>query len=353
MQTEFLIVGQGISGTWLSWFLEQEKREFHVIDHPQAEAPSRLAAGLINPVTGRRHVETWMADTLFPFVWQYYHELGQSLGVEAISEKQIIDFFPSPQMRLSFLERVNESASYVQLPADENSYRDYFHYGFGYGMIRPAYTAHLENILPARRKQLLEKGWITEELFDPAALEMKPGTIQYKNISATAIIFCDGSLGAANPYFKNLPFAPNKGEALILEIPGLPNESIYKKGLSLIPLATRDQWWMGSSYEWDFHHPDPSPAFLEKTVDTLRQWLKLPFLVNSHLAGIRPATLERRPFVGMHPLYPSVGILNGMGTKGCSLSPFFARQLVDHLLRQQPITAEASVNRFAKLLQRP
>lgn len=353
MQTEFLIVGQGISGTWLSWFLDQEKKDFLVIDHPKPEAPSRLAAGLINPITGRRHVETWMADILLPFAWQQYNELGRALGINAISEKKIIDFFPSPQMRLSFQDRIAEGSDRMRISDDENSYRDIFQYDFGYGSIQPAYTAHLENILPAWRKKLIERQLILEELVDHSAFEVAPGQIRYKDIIASTLIFCDGSLGAHNPFFKNLPFAPNKGEALILEIPDLPGNCIYKKGLSLVPLATEGQWWLGASYEWDFNHPDPSTAFLDKSVQTLKQWLKLPFQVTDHLAGLRPATLERRPFAGMHPLYPSVGILNGMGTKGCSLSPFFARQLTDHLLHQQPILPEAHVSRFTKLLQRP
>jgi hypothetical protein len=41
-----------------------------------------------------------------------------------------------------------------------------------------------------------------------------------------------------------------------------------------------------------------------------------------------------------------------MGTKGCSLAPFFAKQLTGHLLHQTPILPEAAVNRFRKILQR-
>jgi glycine/D-amino acid oxidase-like deaminating enzyme len=71
-----------------------------------------------------------------------------------------------------------------------------------------------------------------------------------------------------------------------------------------------------------------------------------------HKASIRPATLERRPFVGLHPHQENAGILNGMGTKGCSLAPFFASQLVDHLLRKKGIMPEADIKRFSKILSR-
>jgi glycine/D-amino acid oxidase-like deaminating enzyme len=92
--------------------------------------------------------------------------------------------------------------------------------------------------------------------------------------------------------------------------------------------------------------------FKDSTEQVLKQWLKIPFEIIEHRSGLRPATLERRPFVGFHPVHTNVGILNGMGTKGCSLAPFFARQLTDHLLYEEPISADASIERFKKILTR-
>ena len=60
MKTDTLIIGQGISGTFLSWFLHKAGEEFLVIDDHKATASSHVAAGLINPVTGRRVVKVWM-----------------------------------------------------------------------------------------------------------------------------------------------------------------------------------------------------------------------------------------------------------------------------------------------------
>jgi hypothetical protein len=41
-----------------------------------------------------------------------------------------------------------------------------------------------------------------------------------------------------------------------------------------------------------------------------------------------------------------------MGTKGCSLAPFFAQQLVANLQEQKPIHPEADIKRFARVLSR-
>ena len=78
-KTEFLIVGQGISGTFLSWYLHKAGRSFIVIDNNDGSSSSRVAAGIINPVTGRRVVKTWMIDEIMPFAVNAYEEMGASV----------------------------------------------------------------------------------------------------------------------------------------------------------------------------------------------------------------------------------------------------------------------------------
>ncbi len=352
MQIDYLIIGQGISGTWLSYYLQKKSKSFLVIDNNFKDSPSRIAAGIINPVTGRRHVEVWMAKEILPFAWQAYNQIGKELNITAISQKNIIDFFPSPQMRVSFMQRVQEKKDYVHSYPEQDQFNHHFNYDFGCGEIRPVYTAHLETLLPAWEQRLKEKNFLLEEEFDFNQLQIKKDGIQYKTITANKIIFCDGNNGSVNPYFLQLPFAPNKGEVLLAEIPDLPSQHIYKKGMMLVPLATQGLWWVGSNYVWEFDNQNPTEEFRDKTEMLLKNWLKVPFTITQHLCGIRPATLERRPFAGFHPQHPGIGILNGMGTKGCSLAPFFAKQLVDNILYNKPISPEVSIERFSKILSR-
>ncbi|MEO5945348.1 MAG: FAD-dependent oxidoreductase [Chitinophagaceae bacterium] len=352
MQVDYLILGQGISGTWLSYYLEKENKSFIVIDNNFPNSPSRIAAGIINPVTGRRHVEVWLADEIIPFANTAYAALGKELGITAISQKNIIDFFPTPQMLVSFMQRVEEKAAFVGEFSEQEYFRESFNYDFGCGEIKPVYTVRLDTLLPVWRNHLKEKNLLLEEEFDINQLKISEDSIQYKDIAAGKIIFCDGAGCADNPYFKLLPFAPNKGEVLLVEIPDLPDTNIYKKGMMLASLSTPGLWWIGSNYAWEFDNPDPTPFFKEKTEALLKEWLKVPFKIVDHVAGIRPATLERRPFLGIHPLYKNIGILNGMGTKGCSLAPYFAKQITDHLVSGKIINAEADINRFKKILSR-
>lgn len=84
----------------------------------------------------------------------------------------------------------------------------------------------------------------------------------------------------------------------------------------------------------------------------LRLILKHPFKIIDHLSSVRPTNLERRPFVGTHPIYNNIGIFNGMGTKGCSLSPYFADEFTQFLLYGKAINPLADVKRFEKVLSR-
>ena len=117
-------------------------------------------------------------------------------------------------------------------------------------------------------------------------------------------------------------------------------------------MAEENIYWLGSNYQWEFADDQPSQQFYSHANAVLNNWLKQPYKIIAHKAAVRPATIERRPFVGFHPVHQNIGILNGMGTKGCSLAPFFAKQLTDHLVYQLPIAKDADVNRFAKILAR-
>jgi glycine/D-amino acid oxidase-like deaminating enzyme len=351
MQCEIIIIGQGISGTFLSHYLQKAGLAFVVIDEAKLNTASRTAAGIINPVTGRRIVKTWMIDELMAFAKNAYGEIGLSSGMECIVEKKIIDFFPTPQMRHAFVERYDENKEYLGLPEHQNEWSKQFNYEFGYGEIAPVFLVDVAGLLGAYRKNLSEKGLLIEEHFTIDDLSIAENRIQYKDIIAGKIIFCDGIESFTNPYFKNLPFAPNKGEALILEIEDFPDQCIFKKGMNIVPLKN-SLFWVGSSYEWEFENELPNTFFRERTELILLDWLNTPFKIIGHVASIRPATLERRPFVGFHPLYKNVGILNGMGTKGCSLAPFFANQLTQHIIDLSPLLPEADVMRFERALKR-
>lgn len=349
MNVDYIIVGQGICGTFLSHELIKAGKSVLVIDEDRPFSSTRVASGVINPITGRRMVRTWEIEKLMPYAVEAYTAFGKELNVPLIRRCNILDFHPTPQMVLAFAERQPIEKEYLRIPENPDSWKKYFNYDFSIGEIDPCWLIELNTLLTEWRKQLKEQQVLVEQLFQWDDCTVSEDHITYQNITAQKIIFCEGVSGFDNPYFHLLPYARNKGQALIIRIPGLPQTNIYKQSYAMVPWQN-DLFWVGSTYEWNFTDTHPSPDFRNKAEAHLRHWLKLPFETVDHLAAERPANMERRPFVGLHPVTGSVGVFNGMGTKGCSLTPYFSREFANYLVHGTPITPQVDVKRFTKIL---
>jgi len=48
------IIGQGLAGTALAWQLHMKRRSLLLIDSGDPSSASRIAAGLMTPITGQR-----------------------------------------------------------------------------------------------------------------------------------------------------------------------------------------------------------------------------------------------------------------------------------------------------------
>jgi hypothetical protein len=296
-------------------------------------------------------VRTWEIEKLLPFAMEAYTQFGNDLGVSIMRQCNILDFHPTPQMELAFRERLPEEGAYLRVPSDKDQWKNYFNYPFGIGEINPCLLLDLNKMLEGWRTQLKAQNALLEARFEWKDCEVTADEIHYQGIIGSKIICCEGTDGFSNPYFSKLPYARNKGEAIIAAIPDLPRNHIFKQGINLVPWQN-DLWWIGSTYEWNFTDLHPTDQFKQKVTDQLKYWLRLPYEITDHIASERPANMERRPFVGLHPLYPSIGIFNGMGTKGCSLSPYFAKQFTDYLINESPLHPLVDVSRFRKILSR-
>jgi glycine/D-amino acid oxidase-like deaminating enzyme len=347
---DYIIIGQGICGTFLSYYLRKLGKNIVVIDDAQPFTATKIASGVINPVTGRRVVQTWLIDDVMPFAWKAYADIGNEVGERLIQQCNVLSFHSSAQMQNAYDNRSMEGNKYVKEVENLDELTKYFHIHFGVSETNPCYLADMQTLQSKWRKKLLNDNFLHEEKFEMDDLTILSNEkIRYQNFTAQKIIFCDGVEGTKNKFFAQLPFAKNKGEALIANIPDLPRSNIYKQGLTIVPWKN-NLFWIGSPYEWNYANAQPSAAFRIKAEMQLQQWLRLPYAIEEHWAAERPANIERRPFVGLHPHYPTIGILNGMGTKGCSLAPFFAHQLTQHLIEQTPIHPLAEVARFKKIL---
>jgi glycine/D-amino acid oxidase-like deaminating enzyme len=353
MTVDYLIAGQGISGTWLGYYLLKENKSIVVFDKQNLQSASNVASGLINPVTGRRVVTTWMAEKLLPFVLKEYNAISDAFNTKFISQKNILVFPSAPDLHQAFKGRMNENNGYIKRPSlNKEELTTDFNFPFDVFEITPCYVIQMRELLQSYREYLQKRNILYDEIFDENLLTIKDGFIQYKNIKAKKIIYADGIQSAQSKYWRNLPFVQNKGQALILEIDNLNTSYIYKFGhLTVIPLR-ENLWWAGSSNELTFQTTAPTEDFYKRTASSLQAILRKGFKIKEHWSSLRPATVERRPFAGFHPLYKEIAILNGMGSKGCSLAPWFAKELAENLVHGKPIDPLADIQRFSKVLNR-
>ena len=351
MQVDFLIEGHGICGTLLSHELLQAGASVLVIDQPNPAAASRVASGIINPVTGKRLVKTWMYEELLEVAKETYAAIGQEAGKVIAKQTSIYNFFTDVESRAMFAEKSAGAPEYLHLRDNLQEFTDVFNYSYGCGEIRNAMLVDIHAILMVYIGKLLKINSLINEFFDWGMCVVEDDRVSYKDIEARYLICCDGVVGGHNPYFYALPWSDDKGEAFIVHIPNLPAAHIYKYGVHITPWHD-GRYWVGAAHMWQYDHTGPTPAYRQAVEEQLRSFLHIPFTIEEHMVSLRPANMERKPFVGMHPKYPRVGILGGMGSKGCSLAPYFARQLTDHLLNGTPILPEANVQRHRNILNR-
>lgn len=346
MEFDYIIAGQGIAGTLLSYTLLQSNQRVLVIDEYKANSASRIAAGVINPVSGRRFEMGWMYEEIYPFAKRTYQQLETLLNVPVFRERDIWMVLPSEQLQAAFNAKTASGAArrYTH-PADAALWDAWLHQPYGAAIVKGA-TVLLQNLLPAWRAYLQEKQLLLEERLDTGHLQFRPGGVRYKDISARSLIFCEGAQTVDNHWFgPRIPYLLNKGEVLKVHIPGLITENIIKRSITLVP-QEKEVFWVGSTFAWDYADELPTVekrAYLE---EGLRQLLKVPYTVLEQQAGVRPSGKDRRPIMGLHPQYPALGMFNGLGTKGCSLAPYMADMLTRHLLQGVPLLQETDIKRY-------
>lgn len=343
---DFLIVGQGLAGTLLSHELEKKGQSFHIIDSNYPRAASKVAAGIMNPVTGRRYVKSWKYPLLFAQAERTYRELEQQLGVSFYHPRRIIRTLFNQREQNDWDLRASDPSyqPYLLPEVDLGNYALHSVLAFGYGEVQQAAQVDLRTLITAYRKQLLERGLLSEEAFDFSALETG-APLKYRDWEAKGIVFCEGHQATENPYFKHLPFGGAKGEVLIVRLPETSFRKLLKHRIFVVPLAD-ETYWIGAAYDWNYRDDGPTEAGRTFLQDRLDELLTTPYEILDHRAAIRPTVKDRRPFLGGHPAHPRLFIFNGLGTKGASLGPLHAKQMAEYLCENGTLDPEVDIRRF-------
>jgi glycine/D-amino acid oxidase-like deaminating enzyme len=347
MRTDFIIVGQGLAGTLLSYELLKQGKTVAVIDSPDYQKASAVAAGLINPVVFRRLTKSWFIDELYPQLEQTYGELERLLGrpfyyptkIRKVLGRGEGDFWKKKVVE-------NDLANYLMPEPDDANYSG-LNLEHGSGWVEKAGRVDLEALLNGYHAYLEQRGILRKINFDYDRMVLHPDRVVYSDLEADKIIFCEGYRVSQNPWFQQIRFRHTKGEVFNLETATYQADFILNKAFFLMPVGEKE-FRMGATYDWHNLNEEPTTEALNELTGKLEQVFEGDYRLTRHRAGIRPTTHDRRPVLGFHPEYPRVGIFNGLGSKGCMLGPYFARQFAANLINKSSlIHPEVSLGRYS------
>ena len=337
-------MGQGLAGTLLAYELQLRSKKILVIDEGEAMTSSKIAAGLYNPVTGRKMVKTWMADELFPSLPKYYTHLEGLTGARF--------HFPISIYRpFTGMEEQNDWQSKTADDVYRRFVSEFHQRSVGiegvldsFGGLVLNYSGYVELVpfLEAMGDFFKEKGMLSSQLFQYERLEENVDCVTYDQWQAKWIVFCEGPRVADNPFFRSLRFRFVKGELLGVKT-DVEFKHIVNRGVFMIPKERFLQ--VGSTYDHRSLDWSPTRQGMQELEERLKKLYASAYTIVDRRAGVRPATFDRRPFVGMLKKSPRIGIFNGLGTKGVSLGPHFAQLMTRHLLDGTPLPEEVSIER--------
>ncbi len=345
-KVDYIIVGNGLAGTMLAFEMLKHNIKFHIIASAQKKRASEVAAGMINPLVFRRLTKSWLVDDLLPFATAKYRELEKLLEEEFYFEKMILKPLSSQEKEL-WKERKSsdEFCNYI-FSIDDYPSIDNIKPAAGFGLVNGSGYVDLSKFLDLADSYFRTKNLTTDATVNFQQFIHKEKSFAFADITASGIVFCEGAYIRNNPLFQWIKMVPVKGEVLQILAPQLSEEYILNKKVFVLPVGNH-HFKVGSTYEWKDLTNHPSEEGKNSIIERLEDVINCECQIVNHWAGVRPATIDRRPVLGVHPERSNLFVFNGLGTKGVMLAPYFASEMVKFIRSNIfYVNAEVSAERF-------
>jgi glycine oxidase len=344
-EVDYLIVGQGLAGSLLACLLQMEGKNVLVIDDGHRTAASLSAAGIMNPITGKRLNRPMLVDRLLQDAFITYPLVEQFLNSSFFRQRTVLRLLQSAEEQRQWKAHL-ESGDYAKyLGSIDCSRITASEKWFGGFEIALAGQLDVATFIWRARDRFAAAGQLDESEFDYGELQFSQSRVSWRRCAAKAVIFCEGYQLIRNPFFNSIQLNPAKGEILTLRAPNFTDDRIIQRGKWLFRSAT-NEIKAGTTYRWDGLDETPTRLAREEIEQSIRLFTDFDFEVIDQTAGVRPVIrVDNRPIVGSHPGNKRVAVLNGLGSKGVLQAPFASRQLIGNLERGEPIHPDFDVCR--------
>lgn len=346
MKKDFLIVGQGISGTVIAQTIESFGLSCVIFDENIKTTSSNVAAGIMNPISLKRCTLSWRGQEFSHYSKSFYEKLDKSLKTQNFKSIPLIRLFSSFEEQNNWIGKSGSNIYKNHLGSESFKLNNIINQ-YGNGEVKTAYHLNVKSFIHSSKKFFKTKTKLINEAFETDKLKKEEGLFNYQGISAKYVIMCEGVNAAKNKLFNNIPIIPNKGELLEIEAKQLPN-IILSKGIFTLP-TINNNFTIGSTYD----HVDSSQIITQKAKNELLNKFKKitnsnDFKVINQKYGFRPTTIDRKPIIGQHLSIRNLFIFNGMGSKAVLMAPLLAKELIDHIISNKKLDPVINSSRFIK-----
>lgn len=322
------IVGQGLAGTSLAWELWQRGVPFTLVDR-ESGGSSRVAAGLINPVTGRNFEPSARITEFLPDAMEFYSAVEKKTGRTF--------WHPLPVLRLADTEKEwNKMLSKTTRP---DVARWLAHDG------APVTVDGWAGAL-----ELTGGGRLDTRTFLDSSREFFAGLGIYQQAeispddAGSGRIWCEGAVGLIRKRYG--PHRCAKGEILTVRASGWDNAHIRIGAGGWMVHLGGGLFKTGSTYEWDELNETPTDKGRTRVEQIASRLGGSDFEIVNHEAGIRPILRRSEPLIG--PIGGGDWMFNGLGSKGSLYAPGIARRLAVWLTEGTAPEREVDIRFFER-----
>lgn len=345
--TDYIVVGAGLSGIAVSEELLNLGKTIKVFEN-HSQSSSTVAGGVFNPIILKRFTLAWQADEQMRLALPFYKGLENKLKTSLVHKLPIYRKFNSVEEQSNWFTAMDKPfiSPFLDpelLPSvNPNIPSDY-----SFGRVKKTGAVNTKLLLEKYKEYLKNMDSFESSDFEYDQLELGENGVTYKGIQARRVIFCDGFGLTKNPYFNYLPLRGNKGEYLIIKAKDLDLAVAVKSSVFILPLGN-DLYKVGATYDNMDKTETPTPGAKEKLLSQLLKIITCEFEVIDQVAGIRPATSDRKPLVGQHPKQGQLYCCNGFGSRGVLIAPTVAKQLVYFIEKGTALPSDIDIRRFDK-----
>ncbi len=332
---DYIIIGQGLAGSILAYRLIQNGKKILVIDNQHHGASSKVAAGIINPITGHRLTTNVLFNEQREVSLHLYTELESLFSINFVSHLKQFRLLTSTEQTEFWDKRKNHSTYQDYVGEKLSSLEPFIGNDFGAVEIHKTLRIHTSELLLAFKQWLLDKQSYLEMKVDYHDIEILSNKVKMGDVESKNIIFCEGYQAIHNPWWKHLPFKLSKGEILKIKVNKSMDTMLNWQQWLIPDSADGKELLLGSTYHWgDFSQETSlhsSQEAKDDLLDSLEANTNLKAQVLEQRAGIRPTPTHRLPYIGQHKTESKVYCFNGFGSKGCLTIPYYSTLFAKHL----------------------